>query len=203
VVALMPAVLAPSGAAPVAGQLGADRNGWRIEVSGGVVTNLPSTLSIRQSGEPDIVFDADFRGEPLTPPVYYSIRIGRWSSGRAWEFELIHEKIFLSNQPAEVQKYEISHGFNLVTVNHVWAVRWAMIRVGIGAVLAHPEIVVRGRETNAGDGRLEGYVLAGPTAQITLARKVAASRATVPVAGGHSVVRAIGFHGLMGVRYGW
>src|SRR5215216_7185469 len=127
-------------AAPLAAE-----QGWAFQTSLGVVENLETRLTIRQSGFEGIELDADYETRPFESPFYYSLRAGRWNGRGGWELELIHQKLYLRNRPPEVQQFGISHGYNLVMVNHGWDVRRLILRAGVGAVLAHPENNVRGR----------------------------------------------------------
>lgn len=55
-----------------------------------------------------------------TTPYYYSLKFGRWQDSQAWEIELLHQKLFLNEQdrPAKIQRFKITHGFNLIMLNH-------------------------------------------------------------------------------------
>ncbi len=185
---------------------------WTFQVSVGEVANLETSLEIRQEGSPPIELDADYESQSFTSPLYYSLRAGR--SG--WELELIHQKLFLENRPPEVQRFDISHGFNLVTVNRAWERRRFLWRLGAGVVVAHPENEVRGRKLDPGDTNLSGgYHLAGPVIQAGIEKrfevgrrwllgieaKASAARAEVPVAGGEAEVPNAALHLLAGFGF--
>jgi hypothetical protein len=183
--------------------------GWTFQTSLGVVENLETPLTIRQSGFPDIELDADYETRPFESPFYYSLRAGRWSGRGGWELELIHLKLYLQNRPPEVQQFSISHGYNLVMVNRGWDVRRLILRAGVGAVVAHPETTVRGRPLE------DGYHVTGPAVQVAaekrlnlgerwflgLEGKVSAARANVPVAGGEAEMPSVAGHLLVGLGY--
>jgi hypothetical protein len=40
-----------------------------------------------------------------------------------WAIEYLHHKLYLSNPPAEVQSFAISHGYNLFAVNRGFRLR--------------------------------------------------------------------------------
>jgi len=185
---------------------------WTFQVSVGEVANLETSLEIRQEGSPRIELDADYENRGFDAPLYYSLRAGR--SG--WELELIHQKLFLKNRPPEVQRFDISHGFNLVTINRAWEARGFVWRIGAGAVVAHPENEVRGRELDPGDTNLGGgYHLAGPALQAGIEKRVelgerwllglegkaSAARAQVPVAGGEADIPNAALHLLVGFGF--
>lgn len=209
--ALLPVLLlatAPPGAA------GAD---WTFEVFVGVPFGLPAPLTIRQAGQPDIAVRARYESRPFRKPIYYGWRIGRWDGTRGWELELVHDKLYLADRPAEVEEFAISHGFNLVTVNRAWERGGLVRRAGAGIVLAHPENTVRDKAL-PGDGGLLGwgYYLAGPTVQVAVEKrfrlrgdlflpvegKATASFARVPVADGSADVPRAALHGLAGLGVG-
>ena len=211
-VLLMPALLL-SAARPAWAQ-----NGWIVEVAGGFALNVPTRLTIRQAGQPDISLTAHYDGRSFASPLYYAVRIGRWARGRGWEVELIHHKLYLQNPPSEVQQFDVSHGFNLVSVNRAIAIGGTIVRPGVGLVLTHPENVVRGQALSQSRGLLGwGYYLSGPMAQLAVARrfhawdrlfiaaegKVTAAYARVPVQEGSATLSNVAFHGLLGVGYGW
>jgi hypothetical protein len=193
---------------------------WTFQLSLGEVANLDTSLKIRQEGEPTLDLDADYETRPFESPFYYSLRAGRWNDSRAWELELIHQKIFLTNRPPEVQHFAVSHGYNLLTVNRAWDVRRFLWRIGAGAVVAHPESEVRGRALDSGDTNLGGgYHLTGPVLQIGIEKrfelgildkthwllgvegKASAARAVIPVAGGEADAPNAALHLLVG--FGW
>ncbi len=193
------------------------QNGWSIEAAGGFAINTPTRLTIHQSGQPDLRFTAHYASRSLASPLYYAVRIGRWVAGRAWEVEFIHHKLYLTNPPADVQQFEVSHGFNLVTINRALPLGRAVWRPGIGLVLTHPESMIRGRPFNTGRGLLGwGYYVTGPAAQLAVARrfgvadrffvsaegKVTAAYARVPVPDGSATLTNLAFHALVGVGYG-
>ena len=194
----------------------AAEDGWVLQGSFGAVESLETRLTIRQSGFPDIKTDADYETRPAESPPYYMLRAGRWQGGAGWELEMIHHKLFLQNPPPEVQRFHISHGYNIVALNRAWEVRRLILRAGAGVVVAHPESTVRGRNEDPSDANLSGgYHLTGPALQIAaekrfalgehcflgLEAKVTTARATVPVAGGDADVPNTAFHGLVGLGY--
>jgi hypothetical protein len=190
--------------------------GWTFQLSLGEVANLDTSLEIRQEGSPTLDLDADYETRPFESPFYYSLRAGRWVDHRAWELELIHQKIFLTNRPPEVQSFAVSHGYNLLTVNRAWEARLFLWRIGAGAVVAHPESEVRGRVLDSDDTNLSGgYELTGPVLQVGIEKrfdlgsrwlldvegKASAARAVIPVAGGEADAPNAALHLLLG--FGW
>ena len=192
---------------------------FSFEVFGGTQFNIPTPLWIEQDGEDDIKVDwARYESKAFTmfDSPYYALRIGIWEQNRAWEFEIIHEKLYLINKPDEVQHFEISHGYNLITINRAWGNDRFHWRVGAGIVLTHPESTVRNKTKEGGEGFPDGFYISGPTAQITIDKrfylwkklfvilegKVTASYAFyVPVADGNARVPNVAIHTLLGIGY--
>lgn len=112
------------------------QSSWSFELHGGGAYNLPMPLHIRQQGYPEIKLRARFDSESFILPVYWDWRFSRWENGKSWEFEAIHHKLYLDNTTPEVQKFNISHGFNMIMVNRGFEKRLFRYRAGLGIVLA-------------------------------------------------------------------
>ncbi len=195
---------------------------YSFELLGGTQFNIPTPLTIKQKGEETIKVNwAEYKSDAWTwfDSPYYAWRIGLWEENRAWEIELVHEKIILKNKPKDVQHFEISHGYNLITFNRAWRLDkylGLIWRVGAGIVLTHPETTVRNREKGYGATFPNGFYISGPTAQIAVGKRIniwrglfgvleakfTASYAThVPIADGHAEVPNAAVHGLFGLGY--
>ncbi len=192
---------------------------WSAEIASGVIYNFPMPLTIQQMGYPDINMTAYYESRPFTSPWYYDLRIAKWNGDTAWEFEDIHQKIYLKNTTDDVSHFSISHGYNLFTLNRAWLTKNNYIwRVGVGLVIAHPESTIRG-ETNDDEsgGTLNdgGYYVAGPTTMIALGRrfyvskafffelegKLTASYADVNVVNGNAYAPDVAIHANFGLGY--
>jgi len=182
----------------------------------GTAYSVPTPLSLVQSGHGPVRLRARYATRPFSGSPYYAFRIGFWNEDRGWILELVHHKLFLENEPPEVQHFEISHGYNLVTVNRAWKRGRMRYGLGAGAVLAHPESEVRGRRWPEGGGLLNlGYYILGPTFQASAARsylvtrrlsalleaKVTASYARVPISGGHASAPNLALHLVAGMGF--
>jgi len=187
-----------------------------IEIGSGLPLNLRSDLRIQQGGEPDLEFGANFRSRPLDMPLYYDIRLVRWRGGAGWGLDFLHHKLILTNPPAQVESFEVTHGFNLLTLHRLWKRSDLHWLVGIGWAVAHPENRVRGRELTDDGGWLgSGYHLTGPVIcagvgrhfplgsgfQLTLACRLIYARVDLPVAGGDASLSHISGHVLLGMAY--
>ena len=175
----------------------------------GTAFNLPTPLTIAQTGHPDISVTADYSVRPLDDIWYYAARLGYWRQNRGWIIELLHHKIYLDNPPADVASFEVTHGYNIVTLNRGWRRDQTMFLAGGGVVIPHTNSVVRGRERPIA----APYTFAGAAVQASVTRrfqvrpwlfasvegKVTAAWARVPVADGHAAAPNVALHGLAGV----
>ena len=148
------------------------RSVLRVEGFTGFPYNLSLPLTIKQSGEPDINLTADFASKPFEIPIYWAWRISYWKGNCSWELEAVHHKLFLKNNPLEVQDFSISHGLNLITINRGWQFSYFILRVGAGVVIAHPESIIRNKKSPENGGIFNwGYYLAGPAINIAAAKE--------------------------------
>jgi hypothetical protein len=187
---------------------------WSFELHGGEVYNVPMLLQIKQQGYPILKLTAHYHTEPFTLPVYWDMRFSRWENGKSWEFEAIHHKLYLENTTSEVQKFNISHGFNMLMVNRGFDKKTFQYRAGVGVVLAHPESNIRGKEFgNTGDDLDMGYYLSGPVVNFAISKpirlggrfylnteaKTTIAYANIKVAEGHAKVCNLAFHLILGI----
>jgi len=162
---------------------------WYAEVCGGSVYNLPMPLTIYQDGAPTIRMTARFKTEPFTLPVYWDIRLGEKVGKRIFEAELIHHKLYLKNTTAEVQKFNVSHGFNMLIFNYGIERGNYRFRTGLGLVIAHPESKIRGLEFgNSTDDWDMGYYLTGPVVLASAERLIDISKHFYLVLGAKTTV---------------
>jgi len=181
-----------------------------IQVFGGAVLNLPTALTVRQQGESDLEHSARWETRSLRQPFYWALRL-RWQNEvRAWELQLLHHKLHLANPPVEISDFEVTHGFNILTVAHVWRGGSTHLRGGAGVVIPHAESTVRGQHHASA-----GYTLGGPAVMfgvgsekrltgglfLAMEAQFIAAWATVPVASGEAKVTAMGVHFLLGLGY--
>ncbi len=185
----------------------------RLDLRG--VTALPPTsLTAWQEGYPELKFTAHYSVKPIEKSTYYAWRIARWKGKRAWELELVHHKLYLDNPPPQIQRFQITHGYNLLTVNRAWDKGKYILRAGAGLVITHPETIVRGKELpwNRSPG---GFYLSGPTAQVAAGKaiklagpfglslevKFTASYAWIPIEDGYAYVPNLAIHFLAGFSF--
>jgi len=202
--------------APVSGAAeSAPRTKWVFQAATGTAHQFNSRLIIKQDGEEDLDFTAHYKTRPFTSGApYYSLRLGYWKGSRAWEFETHHHLVTLVDGPPEVGGFQITHGYNLNTLNRAWLVGGFIGRIGAGVVITHPESVVRGK-TFSGEGFSGGFYLSGVCGQVSLEKRLAlwgglfvslegrftAAWAKVPIADGEATVPNYAIHGLAGLGY--
>jgi hypothetical protein len=189
---------------------------WTADIFGGSSYSFPTPLRIHQSGYDDIDITARYETKPFTSAPYYAWRIGKWQDGSAWEFEHVHQKLYLTNKPAEVQEFQITFGYSLFTLNRAWKYGDYIYRFGAGVVVTSPFSVVRGERYEQKGGLFDtGYHLSGATLQGAIGRriylaenlfiacegKLTASYARVNIADGYAEVPNAAIHWLFGMGY--
>jgi hypothetical protein len=189
---------------------------WTFELHGGEVYNVPVPLVIKQQGYSDIKITARYHTDALTLPIYWDWRFSRWKNDRSWEFEMIHHKLYLENTTPEVQKFNISHGFNIIMVNRGFDQKKVLYRFGAGIVLTHPESKIRGQEFGSTADDLDlGYYLSGPVLNFAINRPIrlcdrffinAEAKTTIAyshikIAQGYANVYNLAFHLILGIGY--
>jgi hypothetical protein len=190
----------------------------RLEVAGflGASTSFGNGVDLSQAGHPTIHASGTYASRSFEFPLYYAVRFSWLRDALHVELQLVHHKLLLIDPPAEVQQFEISHGFNLLTVNYVSHALPVDLRLGVGVVLAHPESIVRGQVGPEGGGVFgSGYHLTGPAFVLGSGRAfsvaprlvllpevfLSAARARVSVAGGEASLFDVALHGLLGVGF--
>jgi len=182
---------------------------YTLEAFLGGAKSFSTNLVIQQRGQPDIHLEASYETRAFQFPLYYSFRLGIHRGGGTWEVQFTHHKIFLTNNPAEVQNFEITHGYNIATINRSWSRLPLTIRVGGGVVVAHPQSTVRGKSYSDGYQLTGPVILAGVGKSIDLSSRVflsaeaqfAYGRASVSIADGSARAPNLALHGLFGFGF--
>ena len=194
-----------------------------IDVSLGHAVNLPGDIEIKNNDGSRINFQAKYKTKGLKSPQYYSIRIRKEILKVNAEFELVHHKLYVDDGlPPEISKFEITDGFNLLTLNTLVDISSNFsCRAGSGIVVAHPDVTING-ETNfiRGGGFIpkfwsDGYHWGGFTAQVSLVyikkirnfrynieSKFVYANSNVPVIDGSMDISNISLHFLAGLSFG-
>jgi hypothetical protein len=188
-----------------------------MELLLGGALNASTDLRIEQEGESDIEMTADYSTRPFEFPVYYSLRYSRLGGHGAWEFQFTHHKIHLENTTAEVERFEITDGFNIFTVNRAVPTGPVDLRAGAGIVITHADSRIRGAGTSGGGILDTGYELGGPVLlagagrrfrlsdawAVALDMQVTVGWAGVSVADGEARTTNVAFHLLFGFGRAW
>jgi hypothetical protein len=189
---------------------------WRVELALGGAHSFDSTLRIEQVAQPVLTIEAGWATRSFDSPLYYAWRFARADARGAWALRFVHHKVHLENTTPEVERFSVSHGYNLLTLERAFILRGFDLSAGMGLVIAHPESTVRGRTRPEGEGGPfgGGYFLTGPTAALAVSRRVAISRhfaivpegrftlsrARVPIADGEASVPNTAVHLLLGLE---
>jgi hypothetical protein len=189
-----------------------------VDLMGGTAYNVPTPLTIQQTGFPDIHLTAHYDTKPFGPfAPYYSWRVDVWSKDSAWEVQEVHHRLFLSNTTPEVQFFAIHYGYTYFLVGRAWRTHGFVVHASGGLIVANPDNIVRGKHLNGQDPNAldVGYRLAGGGAALAVSRQIAlgthvylladggllAGRASVPVIDGSASVPNVGLHGHVGVGF--
>jgi hypothetical protein len=191
-----------------------DRPRWSFEYHFGGTYNFELPLTIVQAGYPDIYIKrAIYETEPFTSPHYWNWRFTKRFETWGLSFEAIHHKIYLKNKPAEVERFGISHGYNMLILSYIKQYPWFNLCFGGGTVLAHPESTVRGMKWPEGPGfDLYGYELGGYVLNFGIAHqvriykrfyvsteaKLTFSQVEVPIVDGHANVNSLALQLIFG-----
>lgn len=187
-----------------------------VELLLGAPVNAPGPLHIEQAGHPDLDLTARWETRPFEMPFYYALRIGVGTSRGGWGLDLMHHKLDLENNPAEVQSFTLTHGYNILTLQHLWRRGpWQAI-AGAGVLVPHVENTIRQQRYPENRGLFgAGYHLAGPAIvggvgrRVTLAGPVGlmlelratVSRAWVDVVDGEASLTHLGVHFMAGLGF--
>lgn len=188
-----------------------------IDLMTGTAYNVPTLLTIHQDGYPDIRFNAHYDTKPFGPfAPYYSWRVDLWNKEKtaAWEVQLVHHRLFLTNTTVDVQEFNIHYGYIFFLVGRAWRMHGLVVHASGGVIVPSPSSQIRGQTFNAGSGPLDvGYHIRGAGAGVAASRTVKlgkyvyvvadgavlGGRARVPIAGGKATVPNLGFHGHLGI----
>ena len=140
------------------------------------------------------------------------------------EIEFIHHKLYIEeNLPVQVEKFEVSDGYNLLLLNLVNTLSENMnYRLGVGTVVTHPDIMIEGQTNYIKGGGLipklwtDGYHWGGISSQasvfynygikdnlsMNIETKLIYASASVPVVGGSFILPNLSIHFLVGISFG-
>jgi hypothetical protein len=191
-----------------------------FEIMSGDAYNIPTVLTVRQTGYPNIQFLADYDTEPLGPYApYYSWRACLWNKNKdeCWEIQQVHHRLFLTNNPPQIQYFAIHFGYNYFFLGHAWKKDDFIYHLDAGVLITNPENTVRGQVLNNQDAGIfdAGYNFSGVGAEMAVSRNLnftknvyavldlafIAGWATVPVSNGSADVPNLAIHGHLGMGF--
>jgi len=191
------------------------------ELMTGTAYNLPTGLTVHQSGQLDLQLTANYDTNPFGDEApYYSWRVGLWDGDEAWEIQHIHHKLYLTNLTPEIQDLEMCHGFNYFFLGHAWKRSGLIFHLGVGPIVTHPQSIIRNQVQDSDHGGLfdAGYYISGIGIQGAVGKdlylneklfvvlELAATSGWAwwaPTAGGYSEVTNLALHGHVGMGYGF
>jgi hypothetical protein len=159
------------------------KEGWEVSFHTGTSISRDETLNIYHDLGDITIRDAKLNTKPFTTPYYYGLRVGKWDGDTAWEFEHIHQKVYVDSAdlPPQIENFEITDGYNLFYLNHAWNLEeyGIIARAGLGLVVAHPDITAYGtRYHRVGGGAVplvwqtdSGYQWAGTSIQAAVEKE--------------------------------
>ncbi len=192
---------------------------WAVEAFLGTAVSAPSTLVIRQAGEPDIRLTAHYATKPFnsSSAPYYGLRVSHWWGRWGAYFDDLHHKLYLTNNPPEVTTFEVTYGYNLFSLGAAWRTGHWSVLAGAGPVVTNPTSEVRG-EVKPHDGGIlgTGYYVDGVQLQLGVNRRFrlvgvlflsadvrgSVGWANVDIANGDADVPNYALHFLLGIGLG-
>ncbi len=139
-----------------------------VEVFCGAAFSFHTPLEVTRPGLPDIRLTARYETKPFKLPLYYSLRAGVRVGVGAVELQYTHHKLYLENPAGDIEHLEITHGYNIFTINGAVRVEDVDLRIGAGPVFAHAESVIGGEAF----ATTSAWRLAGPALLIGVGRNV-------------------------------
>lgn len=194
-----------------------------LDISLGNAYSASDNITIKREQGDDIQFSASYKTKGFSSPHYYSIRIRENFFNKDIELELVHHKLYVDDAlPTEITKFEITDGFNLLmcnmTSNFISSVSY---RLGLGLVVAHPDVTIDGESNFVRGGGLipkfweDGYHWGGISTQASLfyssyiknikyhiETKCVYAKSNIPVVRGDMDITNISIHFLAGISFG-
>ncbi len=186
-----------------------------IDVATGDAFNLRTPITITQKGFPDIhIRDAKLRTRPFKGYPYFDLQVGFWRGNRGWIIGFLHHKLHLQDDlPPEVERFEISNGFTILSLSRGLRRGHLILSAGAGVVIANPDTRVRGVDEREDAGFLHsiigsGYYFSGGSIllaaqrnfpivkhlHVALAAKASGSYTRVPMPDGRATVPNVALH---------
>jgi len=187
-----------------------------IDLMTGLVTNFNSPLLIQQEGRDNLVVTAEYETKSFDDIPYFVLRLNYKLRKIIFELQFMHHKINLTNTSGEIQHFEITDGFNILSINYRLITKYLDFRFGLGAAITYCNSTVRGYDYAATGGIFNsGYYISGPVLLLGLNKEIDLSKhfylnaetqftsawSLVPIAGGYGYVSNFALHLLLGIGY--
>ncbi len=187
-----------------------------LDIMGGFVYNINSPLLILQEGRDNLILNADYETKSFEKIPYFVIRLNYKTSNILLELQYIHHKINLTNTSSEIQDFEISDGFNIISINYRLMTKYLDFRFGLGAAITYCKSTIRGYNYSPTGGVFNsGYYIAGPVLLFGVNKEFDLSKhfylnaeaqftsawVLVPVAAGYGYVSNFALHLMLGLGY--
>jgi hypothetical protein len=139
-----------------------------------------------------------------------------WNENKsAWGIKFTHHKLILDNLTPEIQRFEITHGYNIISATKLIVWKNFIFNAALGAVIANPQSMIRGKYFHGGGLFNNGYYLSGAVAELAAGRQLLLTRnwylmgeirltgawARVKVSDGYADVPNKAIHFLIGTGY--
>jgi hypothetical protein len=182
-----------------------------VQFFGGTALQLPTRLTLHHAELGSVRHSAHWETRPLDQPFYWALR-ARWQRrDDGFEIQLLHHKMYLSNPPDYIDNFEVTHGFNVLSLNYVRRSYPVQPRLGLGVVIPDAESMV------LGEHHQDGYKIGGPAFLVGAGWEQALGRhlllaaeaqfvagwTSVDVDDGEARVRSLALHLLVGVGAGF
>jgi hypothetical protein len=187
-----------------------------IDLLGGVVYNIPTPLLITQEKRDNFVHTAEYDTKSFKDVPYFVLRLNYKMTRNMLEFQYTHHKIELRNTTSNIQHFEITDGFNILSINYRIISKLFDYRIGLGAAIVYTKSTVMGYDYKSKQGIFNsGYFVAGPVLilgankelkisgnfYMNLELQFTTSWVLVPIAAGYAHVSNLGIHFLLGMGY--
>jgi hypothetical protein len=145
------------------------KNGLHLTTMMGCSVSGPSPLTIKFQDQPQQTLSARYKNRCFEDSHWWAFRLENWTNRTGIGFELIHHKIYLANTTDLVESFSVSDGYNLLFLNFAKQIEQTNYRVGVGVVLGHMDVTIKGRDRFIRKG-FKGHYLTGPAFQLNVER---------------------------------
>lgn len=182
---------------------------WSLQLDAGTSHSFSTSLKVKPKDDHlNFVIHADYDTRPWAGLPYFTTRLGYWVDHKAWEVEMIHQKLYLTNPNEQLTSFTVTHGYNMIFFNR--AIDSGIIfHFGGGLIIAHPEAILYGVTSNhdydlagfAGQLALEKRFAWGDHVFLSIEGKFTGAHASVSLHNADVSVPNVAFHALIGLGF--